>query len=117
MTRIAIAAAAAVLAFPAMAQDAEEGSAGPVDTRDAAYLKSADDLDVVSANGDKIGEIEEILIDADGNPAGFLIEFSGFLNLGDDEVAVPLAALTYDGGAYVSKMTEEQLKNLRPWDE
>ncbi len=107
----------ATLAAPVMAQDAEGGSNLPVNTRDDAYLMSADDIDVVSATGEKIGEIEEVLVNADGVPAGFLIEFEGINLFEDDDVAVPLEALEYNGTAYVSKMTEEQLANLRPWDE
>ncbi|MCR8826681.1 PRC-barrel domain-containing protein [Pseudosulfitobacter koreensis] len=107
----------ATLAAPAVAQDAEVGSNLPVNTRDDAFLQSADDIDVVSATGEKIGEVEEILINAEGVPAGVLIEFDGFHLFEDDDVAVPLEALEYNGTAYVSKMTEEQLANLRPWDE
>ncbi len=109
--------AAGLLALPAIAQDAETGAAGTVDTRDSAFLQSVDDTDVVNANGEKIGEIEEILVDSDGKPAGFKIEFGGFLGMGDKDVAVPLDALTWEAGRYVSKMTQEQLENLQPWDE
>ncbi|GGM06053.1 hypothetical protein GCM10011534_29730 [Pseudooceanicola nanhaiensis] len=116
-TTLCTTALALLLATPLAAQNAETGDAGPVTSRDATYLKSIEDIDVVSADGDKIGEVEEILVDADGNPAAFLIEFGGWFDLGDDDVAVPLEALTYDGKNYVSKMTEEQLQNLQPWDE
>ncbi|MFP7674189.1 PRC-barrel domain-containing protein [Marivita sp. S0852] len=109
--------AALACAMPVYAQDAEEGSAGPVETRDGTFMQSADDIDVRNTNGDVIGEIEEILIDSNGQPAGFLIEMGGFLDLADTEVAVPLDALTWDGAEYVSKMTEEQLQNLAPFDE
>lgn len=110
-------AAASLLAMPVVAQDAEKGAAGPVMTRDASYLRSVDDVNVVNVNGEKIGEIEEILVDAEGKPAGFLVEIGGFMGLGDSDVAIPLDALTWENGQYVSKMTQEQLENLRPWDE
>lgn len=109
--------AALIAATSAVAQDAEQGSAGPVDTRDGTYLQTVENVDVLNASGEKIGEVEEILIDSDGNPAGFLIEIGGFLGLADSDVAVPLDALTWDGAHYVSKMTEEQLENLQPFDE
>ncbi|MFP7570958.1 PRC-barrel domain-containing protein [Marivita sp. S2033] len=109
--------AALLLASPLAAQDAEVGSAGPRDTRDGTYMQSIDDIDVRNADGEVIGEIEEILIDQDGKPAGFVIEFGGFLGLADSDVAVPLEALTWNESHYVSKMTQEQLEALRPWDE
>ena len=117
MLRPFIIAAATLTALPLAAQDAEEGSAGPKDIRNDTYLQSVDDTKVVNANGEKIGEIDEILVDADGKPAGFLIDMGGLLDLRDDDVAVPLEALEWNGKEYVSKMTEEQLKNLQPWDE
>ncbi len=107
----------ATLAAPVMAQDAEVGSNLPVNSRDDAYLMSAQGIEVVSATGEKIGKVEQILVDADGVPAGVVIEFDGVYLFEDDDVAVPLEALNYNGTAYVSKMTEEQLANLRPWDE
>ncbi|MEB8388979.1 PRC-barrel domain-containing protein [Rhodobacteraceae bacterium KMM 6894] len=110
--------AASLLAAPMMAQDAETGSAGPVQTRDGTYLKSVEDVDVTNAEGEVIGEIEEILVNADGEPAGFRVELdSGLFDFGDDDVSIPLEALTWSNGQYVSKMSKEQLEKLRPWDE
>lgn len=109
--------AAVLLAAPLAAQDAEVGSAGPKDTRDDTFMQSVDDMDVRNADGEIIGEIEEILVDQDGKPAGFVIELGGFFGLADSDVAVPLGALEWDGSGYVTKMTREQLEALRPWDE
>ncbi|MGR3321787.1 MAG: PRC-barrel domain-containing protein [Pseudooceanicola sp.] len=117
MRHLTLTLCAAALAAPAVAQDAETGSGGPKDRRDGAYLMSAEDIDVLSTDGEKIGEVEEILVDSEGVPAGVLIEFDGFHLFEDDDVAVPMEALTYNGREYVSKMTEDQLANLRPWDE
>lgn len=116
MTRL-ITCAALLCAGPLFAQDAEEGAAGPIETRDGTYLQSVEDTDVRTAEGEKIGEVEEILIDAEGVPAGFLLEIGGFFDLGDSDVAVPLEALTWDGSHYVSKMTVDQLESLQPFDE
>ena len=117
MLRPLIIAAATLTALPLAAQDAEQGSVGPQDTRDSTYLQSVDDTKVVTADGEEIGEISEILVDADGKPAGFLVEMGGFLDLGDTDVAIPLGALEWSSNHYVSKMAPEQLENLKPWDE
>lgn len=105
------------MATPVLAQNAEDGMAGPVESRDGTYMQSVEDVDVRNADGDKLGEVEEILVDSDGLPAGFLIEIGGFFDLADADVSVPLNALTWDGAGYVSKMTLEQLENLQPFDE
>lgn len=118
MTRtFLIAAIATMIPLTLAAQDAEEGSAGTIESRDGTHLMSADDIHVVNANGDIIGEIEEILIDSDGRPAGFMVDMGGFLGLGDNDVAIPLEALEWREGEYVSKMTETQLEQLQPFDE
>lgn len=114
---ILTAAALATLPAAALAQDAETGTAGPKDRRDGTFLQSADDIKIENASGKVIGEVEEILIDETGRPAGFMIEIGGFLDIGDREVAVPLDALEYNGTHYISLMTEEQLRNLAPFDE
>ncbi|WP_113911643.1 PRC-barrel domain-containing protein [Roseovarius dicentrarchi] len=116
MPRPMIIAATMLTAMPLAAQEAAQG-AGVVDTRDGTFLQSVDDTNVINANGEKIGEVEEILVDSDGQPAGFLIDLGGLLNFGDHDVSVPLGALEWNGKEYVSKMTEEQLENLAPWDE
>ncbi|MCZ4354353.1 PRC-barrel domain-containing protein [Roseovarius aestuarii] len=110
--------AATILGTPVVAQDAETGNAGPVLTRDDAYLRSLDDAKIANSDGDIIGEIEEVLINSKGVPAGFLVELdNGFFDFGDDNVSIPLESLTWSNGHYVSKMTKEQLEKLRPWDE
>jgi len=116
MTRFMIF-AALCLAGPVFAQDAEDGDAGPIETRDGTYLQSAEDINVFNSQNEKIGEVEEILIDSNGMPAGFLLEIGGFLDFGDADVSVPLEALSWNGAHYVSKMTEEQLESLQPFDE
>lgn len=116
MTRL-ITCAALLCAGPLFAQDAEEGAAGPVETRDDTYLQSVEGTELRNADDEMIGEVTEILIDAEGVPAGFLLEIGGFLDFGDSDVSVPLDALTWTGSYYVSKMTEAQLEALQPFDE
>ena len=105
------------LAVPALAQEADQTPAEPVQPQRGVYLQSAEDVEVRNGDGDRIGEVEEILVDEKGNPAGFLIELGGFLGLGDSAVVVPLDSLSWDGQGYVSNMTETQLENLQPFGE
>ncbi len=105
-----------LLALPAVAQEGDQAADTPVEPQQGVYLQSAEDLEVRNASGDRIGKVEEILVDEKGNPAGFLIELSGFLGLGDDAVVVPLNSLSWDNQGYVSSMTETQLENLQPFD-
>ena len=117
MTRLIL--SAACLAMMPMAGFAQSEDPVPANTkdRDETYLMSVDDLDVVNADGDVIGEIEDVLIDQTGRPVAFVIEVGGFLDIGDSDAQVPIDALTFADGVFVSKMTEEQLENLPEWND
>ncbi|MFP4274613.1 MAG: PRC-barrel domain-containing protein [Paracoccaceae bacterium] len=118
MSRIILYSFLGLFALPVAAQedDRAEGQSGPVDERDTAYLQSVENMAVQNTEGEQIGEIAEILVDENGEPAGFLLEIGGFVGLMEKDVQVPLEALQWDGSAYVSRMTEEQLEDLAPWD-
>lgn len=104
---------------PALAQDdaVGEGQSGPVQTRDADFLKAVAGTEVQTADGEVVGTVEETLIDAQGRPAGYVLAIDGFLGIFDRDVQVPMESLTWEESHYVSKMTETQLENLAPWDE
>lgn len=120
MTRIMTAATLLLIASPLAAQDSmntdDTQQWGTVDNRDDTYLMVAEDIDVFNVEGEKIGEIESVLLDENGKPAAFHLEVGGWLDIGDEDVAVPLEALTHQARGFVSKMTEQQLENLPEWD-
>lgn len=90
----------------------------PADTQqqNQSFLIEVAEVDVVSAEGASIGDIEEVLIDTDGRPASFVVEVGGFLGIAERSVAVPVEAFEFRGGQYVSKMTKRQLENLPAWN-
>lgn len=50
---------------------------------------------VLDAKGDRIGRIVDVLIDARGTPHAAVIEFAGFLGVGNRNVAVAWSALDF----------------------
>jgi sporulation protein YlmC with PRC-barrel domain len=52
-------------------------------------------LNVYGANNEKIGDINEILIDRSGNAKAVVIGVGGFLGIGEKNVAVPFASLEW----------------------
>jgi hypothetical protein len=117
---LSIFALAAALPLAVMAQsNSAQPDPVPAETKqqDDSYLRVVNDIDVVTADGLRIGEIEEVLIDTEGRPQAFVVEMGGFLGIGDREAAVPIDGFTYANGVYVSKMTETQLANLPEWDD
>ena len=70
---------------------------------------------------DQIGEIEDILLDENGEVAGIVAEIGGFLDLADKHVMLPVDDLrvVQSGGEpyYVTRMTEERLEEMDGLDE
>jgi uncharacterized protein YrrD len=67
---------------------------------------------VYRSNGDKIGEIERIMIDKrSGKVAYAVMSFGGFLGMGHDHYPVPWARLTYNTslGGYEVNISEKEL--------
>lgn len=76
-----------------------------------------DDMDVVNGAGETIGEIEEVLADAQGNVVAVTVEVGGFLGLGEREVVVSTEHLELQGDRFMSALTAEQLEALPRWDD
>ncbi len=66
-----------------------------------AYLLAdrVEDQNVYGADGKEIGEIEDVLLNADGTVAAVVVEVGGFLGIGEKDVLVDWSALeiTRDG--------------------
>jgi hypothetical protein len=75
---------------------------------------SAADLigaDVYGTDNNSIGEIEDVIVSPDNKPSYALVSYGGFLGLGEEQAAVPVAALRVSPDKYVFiPMTADQLK-------
>jgi sporulation protein YlmC with PRC-barrel domain len=75
--------------------------------------------DVRNARGEKLGELEEIMIDLDrGQVAYAVLSFGGFLGFGDKLFAIPWEALTVDTQAeeIVLDIPKEKLEDAPGFD-
>ena len=69
---------------------------------------------VYRSDGTKIGHIERIMIDKRSGQAAYAVmNFGGFLGLGEDSYPLPWSVLTYNTalGGYEVNVTDEQLKS------
>src|SRR4051794_38290787 len=88
-----------------------------IEARETPNLIGSDKVEgtaVYDADGTKIGTIERVMIDKlSGKVSYAVLSFGSFLRIGDDHYPLPWQSLTYDInlGAYVSGITETQLKN------
>ena len=87
-----------------------------VATRETHELIASDKVEgtnVYRSNGDKVGRIERIMIDKRGGNAAYAVmNFGGFLGVGEDSYPLPWSVLTYNTslGGYEVNVTDEQLK-------
>lgn len=70
----------------------------------------------------EIGEIEDIVLSANGDFRGIVAEIGGFLDIGDKHVMIPvgdvkLIAIDDQTYAYVTRLNEEQLEEMEGVDE
>lgn len=68
---------------------------------------------VFGATDEKVGHIDHLMIDKQsGNVAYAVMNFGGFLGMGEEAHPVPWSALRYDTdrGGYVTAITQEQLE-------
>jgi len=98
-----IAAAAAFAAAPALAQKAEHSANKPAGAASLHYIsKVTPDLwrtseikgvDVYSDRNEKIGSVDDVLVDQHGNVKAVVIGVGGFLGVGQRNVAIPFNEL------------------------
>ena len=79
-------------------------------------VEKLDDMKVYGPTGERIGEIDEVLVDASGNPVAFTIEVGGFLGIGDREVIVSFDQVQLQGDRFLTSLTKQQIETLPKWD-
>jgi sporulation protein YlmC with PRC-barrel domain len=72
--------------------------------------------DIYSAGGEEIGDVEDVLMNADGKIVALSAEIGGFAGIGEREVLIGLDALVWDGDRVIARMTEDQFGALPTWD-
>ena len=74
---------------------------------------------VYNASGDKLGSIDDLMIDkVSGKVQYAVMDFGGFLGMGDKHYPLPWAALKYDTrkGGYIVNLDKEQLENAPAYE-
>jgi len=76
-------------------------------------LREINDIDVVSQDGERIGEIEDVLIDETGTPVAVTVDIGqNFLDIGDEDAIFMIDQLSLENGRYVTGMTTEEIEGL-----
>lgn len=114
-------AAALALATPVMAQSGVAAPAGTLTViqNDDTMVQSLnlnvgklEGMDVVGANGEDIGEVEDVLADASGRAVAVSIDAGSFLQMNQKEVIMQISALKHRDGKLHTTMTKDQISAL-----
>lgn len=91
---------------------ARGGETEDVVSRDLISSDRVEGTDVYRPNGEKIGHIERIMLDKQSGKAAYAVmNFGGFLGIGEDSYPLPWSVLTYNTelDGYEVNVTDEQL--------
>ena len=83
------------------------------ETHDLIASDKVEGTNVYRSNGDRVGHIERIMLDKRSGKAAYAVmNFGGFLGLGEESYPLPWSVLTYNTelGGYEVNVTDEQLK-------
>ena len=122
MKKTALTITAAAIAFSTSAI-AQTGNWIEIDTDDQTVeqfqmtVDQLEDMDLFTADGERIGEIEEVLGTQDGQPTAFAAEVGGFLDIGDTDVIVPFDQVTMTDNQLQVDMTKEEVEALDRWED
>jgi sporulation protein YlmC with PRC-barrel domain len=118
-----IIAAAVITAAPmALAQALDRANLHEVDDDDAMTyegrsIEELDDMDVVR-DGERIGEIEDVLANPDNQIVAVVLEYDeGFLGLNDPEVILPIDQIQFGENAASVTLSDAELRALPVWDD
>lgn len=79
----------------------------------AAEYRKLDDVNVVTQAGERIGEVEEALINASGQVVAVAIDLSG----SPKEVIIALDKLRFENNKFVTTLSRDQIEALPEWED
>jgi PRC-barrel domain len=77
-----------------------------------------EDMNILSDEGEEMGEVEKVLVDGDGRPAAVTAEIGGFLGVGEKIVVIGLDRLELRGDDepdVATTHTKEELQGMQAW--
>jgi len=80
-----------------------------------AFNLTVDELDGISLydrTGERVGELDDVLIGEDGKSMAASLDIGGFLGLGERDVVVPFDSLTLGEEGLITTMDKEGLESL-----
>jgi hypothetical protein len=80
-------------------------------------VKKLKGMDIIGADGKKIGEIDKVLADSSNQPKAVTVDAGGFLGIGGHEVVLSLDQLQKNTDKdFKVSMNKEQVEKLEKWE-
>ena len=76
-----------------------------------------EDMDLKTAEGEEIGEVEEVLMDGTGQRVALAIEIDDLLDLDDEDRVFRLDQVRLDGDDLVTDLSNSEIETLPVWDD
>jgi hypothetical protein len=77
-----------------------------------------EDMNILSNEGEEMGEVEKVLVDGNGQPVAITAEIGGFLGVGEKIVVIGLDRLELRGDEepdVATTHTKEELQGMQAW--
>ena len=77
-----------------------------------------EDMNLLSHTGEEIGEVENVLVDENGQPVAITAEIGGFLGVGQKTVVIGFDRLQLKGEDepdLATTLTKEEMQGLEAW--
>ena len=84
---------------------------------DVESLVALEEIDVVTSDGENIGDVEDGLIGPDGTLSAVVVEAGGFLGIGDENRVLPMDRLTFQDGDFVTDLVADDIESLPDWED
>lgn len=118
------AALAASVSTAAMAQTIDAGQVVSLDdwAYDDLYAggwsaeEFIDEMDVVDATGEDVGDIEDIIVGGSGQILSVVAEVGGFIDIGDTHVSIPWDQVVVEGTNVIIPVTDENIADYDFYD-
>ena len=72
---------------------------------------------VYDSTGERIGELDDILMGADGSSMAASLDVGGFLGIGEKDVVVPVTDLTPSDDGFTVGMTKDELEAMPEFED
>ncbi|KAB0680861.1 PRC-barrel domain-containing protein [Aureimonas leprariae] len=81
-------------------------------------VEAVEDLNVLGANGQKIGEVDEVIGTSPATPTALVVDFEDGAGFADrDDVAIPLDAFQMSTNGLLLTASADDVANMPRWNE